>query len=67
MLYHTTGPQSAKACHTINPEKARVEEAFGPGALDCAPRRARRRWHRRRALVSPTGWSRPLPRTPRSA
>ncbi len=34
---------------------ARVEEAFGPGALDCAPKRARRRWRHQRALVSPAG------------
>jgi Clp amino terminal domain, pathogenicity island component len=34
---------------------ARVEEVFGPGALDCAPRRARRRWRHQRALVSPPG------------
>jgi hypothetical protein len=34
---------------------ARVEQAFGPGALDGAPRHARRRWRRQRALASPAG------------
>ena len=39
---------------------ARVEEAFGPGALNCSPKRARRRWRRRRALASPTGMVTPF-------
>ena len=39
---------------------ARVEEAFGPGALDGAPSRARRRGRRQRALVSPPGMATPF-------
>jgi ATP-dependent Clp protease ATP-binding subunit ClpA len=49
--------KDALAAIGIDLEKvtARIEEAFGPGALDCPPRRVRRRWRRPRALVSPAG------------
>ena len=39
---------------------ARVEEAFGPCALDCPPKRARRRVRRQKALVFPAGMVTPF-------
>jgi ATP-dependent Clp protease ATP-binding subunit ClpA len=39
---------------------ARVEEAFGPGALDCTPKGARRRCRRQRAPVASAGMAAPF-------